>query len=344
MKALVLEHRQGPDGLTVREVPEPARTAGTVRVAVRRLCLNRVDLYMRRSGAGITHRLPMILGLDAAGEVVEADAGSAFPPGTRVVIYPALFCGRCEWCVRGDHPLCDRVSYFGEHRDGVFAERIVVPEINLVALPPDADLQQAAALPTAYLTAFRMLFGKVPLRAEETVLIQGVGGGVSLAALQLAQLVEARTIVTSRRAAARDRALLLGATHALDSADPNLARKVLELTGGRGVDLVIENVGEATWAQSLRSLRKGGRIVTCGATTGGSPPAELQRLFIRQIAVFGSTLGSLGEFRTLVDLWIGGRFQPLVSRVFPFKEAVAALDLLERGEQIGKIGLAFDLD
>lgn len=342
MKALVLEHRDGPDGLVIRDLPEPARPPGWVEVAVRRACLNRVDVYMRRSGAGITHRLPMILGLDAAGEVVAADPESAFVPGTRVVVYPALFCGRCDFCLAGDHPLCDRVRYFGEHRDGVFAERIVVPEINLVPLPPDADLQQAAALPTAWLTAFRMLYGKVPLRAGETVLIHGIGGGVSLAALQLAGLVGARTIVTSRRPEARDRALLMGATHALDSADPELWRKVLALTEGRGVDMVIENVGEATWGQSLRSLRKGGRVVVCGATTGGAPSAELQRLFIRQLSVHGSTLGSLGEFRTLVDLWIGGRFRPPVTRVFPFREAVAALDALERGEQLGKIGLAFD--
>lgn len=339
MRAVVLEHREGPGGLAVRERPEPQRPPGWVEVAVRRACLNRVDVYMRRSGAGITHSLPMVLGLDAAGEVLSADPDSRLAPGTRVVVYPALFCGRCDFCLAGDHPLCDRVRYFGEHRDGVFAERIVVPETNLVALPPDADLQQAAALPTAYLTAWRMLYGKRPLRPEETVLVQGVGGGVSLAALQLAGLVGARTIVTSRRAEARDRALLLGATHALDSTDPQLARRVLDLTEGRGVDMVIENVGEATWPQSLRSLRRGGRLVVCGATTGGSPPAELQRLFIRQLAVFGSTLGSLGEFRTLVDLWIRGCFRPLVTRVFPLAEAVAALDLLERGEHLGKIGL-----
>jgi NADPH:quinone reductase-like Zn-dependent oxidoreductase len=340
MKALVLAHRDGPDGLKLCELPDPARPPGWVEVAVRRACLNRVDVYMRRSGAGITHRLPMILGLDAAGEVVAADPQSAFVPGTRVVVYPALFCGQCAFCLRGDHPLCDRVRYFGEHRDGVFAERIVVPQANLVALPPDADLQQAAALPTAYLTAYRMLYGKVPLRAEETVLIHGIGGGVSLAALQLAGLVGARTIVTSRRADARDRALLLGASHALDSADPELWRKVLALTDGRGVDMVIETVGAATWGQSLRSLRKGGRLIVCGATTGGAPPADLQRLFIRQLSVHGSTLGSLSEFRSLIELWLSGRFRPLVTKVFAFDDAVSALDALERGEQFGKIGLA----
>lgn len=340
MKALVLAHRDGPDGLALRELPDPVRPPGWVEVAVRRACLNRVDVYMRRSGAGITHHLPMILGLDAAGEVVAADPQSAFRPGTRVVVYPALFCGQCAFCLQGDHPLCDRVRYFGEHRDGVFAERIVVPEANLVALPPDADLQQAAALPTAYLTAYRMLYGKVPLRAEETVLIHGIGGGVSLAALQLAGLVGARTIVTSRRPDARDRALLFGASHALDSADPELWRKVLALTDGRGVDMVIEHVGEATWGQSLRALRKGGRVIVCGATTGGAPPADLPRLFIRQLSVHGSTLGSLGEFRALVALWLSGRFRPLVTKVFAFEQAVAALDLLERGEQFGKIGLA----
>jgi NADPH:quinone reductase-like Zn-dependent oxidoreductase len=339
MKALVLTHRDGEDGLAVRDVPEPERPRGWAVMRTARACLNRVDIYMRRSGAGITHRLPMILGLDAAGEIVEADADGGLRVGDQVLGYPLLFCGRCRYCRAGDHPLCEDAAYCGEHRDGVFAELAALPAANFLKLPADADLQAAAALPCAYLTAFRMVFGKVPLQAWETVLIQGVGGGVSLAALQLAVAIGARAIVTSTRDEVLERASAMGAAAGVNSAREQVAQAVLDLTGGTGADMVIENVGEATWRQSLRAVRRGGRIVVCGATTGGMPPAELQRLFIRQIAIYGSTLGSLEELRRLVAMWGRGAFVPVVDRVFPFREAVAALDLLEGGEHFGKVGL-----
>ncbi len=339
MRALVLHHRDGDDGLRLEEVAPPPRPSGWVRLRVLAAALNRVDVYMRRSGAGITHRLPMILGLDAACEVLEADADSGLVPGMRVLLYPALFCGRCRFCLAGDQPLCLRVRYYGEHRDGVFAEEITAPAINLLPLADDADVREAACLPTAYLTAFRMLFGKRPLAANETVLVQGVGGGVSLAAVQLARAAGARVIALSRREEALAVARRLGAaaTFRLDQED--VVAAVLELTDGLGVDLVVENVGEATWPLSLRMVRRGGRIVTCGATTGGHPSAELQRLFIRQIQVYGSTLGSLDEFRRLLELWRRGAFRPVIHRTYPFAEAIRALDDLEAGRQIGKLVL-----
>ncbi len=339
MKALVLTHREDESGLALREVAEPERPPGWVVLRVLRASLNRVDVYMRRSGAGIRHRLPMILGLDAVGEVLECDRDSGLAPGRRVVLYPALLCRRCRYCLAGDHPLCERIRYFGEHRDGVFAERIAAPAENLFPLPEEADPAAAACLPTAYLTAFRMLFGKRPLRPAETVLIQGGGGGVAIAALQLASLSGARTILVSRRAEVRERALELGADAVLDAGEPELWRAVLELTDGRGADMVVENVGEATWSRSLRAVRRGGRIVTCGATTGGMPPADLQRLFIRQIAVFGSTLGSLEEFRELLDLFLRRRLVPVIDRVVPFGRVLEALDDLEAARQCGKIVL-----
>lgn len=338
MRALVLHHREDDSGLRLGELPEPQRPPGWVRVRVLAACLNRVDLYMWRNGAGITHRLPMVLGVDGAGVVEEADPDSALQPGDRVVLYPALFCGRCRFCLAGDQPLCLKVRYYGEHVDGTFREVLVAPETNLLRLPENADLLAAAALPTACLTAFRMLFGKMPLRPGETVLVRGAGGGVSLAAVQLARAAGARVIATSRRPEALARARELGAEAAV-SEDEDVVAAVMELTGGLGADLVVENVGEATWPSSLRAVRRGGRVVVCGATTGGHPSAELQRLFIRQIAVFGSTLGSLDEFRRLLELWLGGRFTPVIDRVFPFAQAVEALRTLEAGAQIGKLAL-----
>ncbi len=339
MRALVLHHRHGDDGLRLEEVAEPRRPSGWVTVRVWTAALNRVDVYMRRNGAGITHRLPMILGLDAVGEVVECEAGSALAPGTPVVLYPALFCGRCRFCLAGEQPLCLRVRYYGEHRDGVFAEYVSAPEVNLLPLPDDADPVEAACLPTAYLTAWRMLFGKRPLGPEETVLVMGAGGGVSLAAVQLARMAGARPIAVSRRPEALTRAREVGAEVTLRLGRDDVVAAVLELTDGLGADMVVENVGRVTWPLALRAVRRGGRIVTCGATTGGDPPAELQRVFIRQIEIYGSTLGSLEEFRRLLAAWRRGLFRPVIHRVYPFAEAIRALDELEAGRQIGKLVL-----
>jgi NADPH:quinone reductase-like Zn-dependent oxidoreductase len=338
MKAAFITGHGGNEVVRVGEHPTPQRQPGEVLVRLHAATVNRVDLYMRDSGAGITHRLPQVMGLDGAGVVLEADPGErALAVGQRVVLHPGIACGRCEFCRRGDDVLCTKMSLLGEHRDGSFAEFVSLPARNVFALPAALDFAQGAALGVNHLTAWRMLFTQARLQAHETVLVFGVGGGVSLAALQLAKIAGARVIVTSRDDTKLQRALALGADHAVNGATQDIARTVLELTGGRGVDLVIENVGAAVWAAALKSLVRGGRIVTCGATTGDQPGADLRRLFIRQLRVFGSTLGTLAEYADLLRLAEGGRLQPVIDSRHPLEAVPDALSRLESQAQFGKV-------
>jgi len=336
MKAAVLETR-GRDGLFLRDVAVPARRAGEVLLRVHAAGLNRVDLYMRDNGVGITHRLPMTIGVEAAGVVVEAEPGSGLKAGQKAVVYSNAFCGACRYCLAGDQPLCLRAHIMGEHRDGGFAEYLVMPERCVLPLPDHANLAEAGALLAAYLTAWRMLFGKRALRPGETVLVAGVGGGVAVACLQLARHAGARVLVTSSSDTKLERAASLGSSGGINYRREKVAKRVMELTGGEGVDMVIDSSGAASWDDSLRSLRRGGRLVTCGATTGSNPPADLQRIFIRQLEVYGSTGGSIEECRQLIALFTAGGIKPVIDRRFSLADLPAAFERLERGEQFGKL-------
>jgi NADPH:quinone reductase-like Zn-dependent oxidoreductase len=336
MKAALLETR-GRAGLAVRDVARPAPAAGEALLRVHAAALNRVDLYMRDNGVGITHALPLVLGVECAGTVAEAPPDSGLRVGQKAVLYSNAYCGRCRYCLAGDQPLCVRASLMGEHRHGTFAEYIAMPVRNFFVLPDDADLVSAAALMVGHLTAWRMLFGKRALRPGETVLIVGIGGGVAVAALQLALKAGARVLVTSGSNAKIARALQLGASAGINYRIEKVAQRVLALTDGEGVDMVVDSVGQASWADSLRSLRRGGRLVTCGATTGSDPSAEIQRLFIRQLEVYGSTGGSIDEFRQLVGMYARGEIRPLIDRRYTLDEIDTALETLNRGEQFGKL-------
>lgn len=340
MKAVYITGHGGNEVVQIGERPRPVRGPGQVLVRMHAATLNRVDLYMRDSGAGITHRLPQIMGLDGAGIVEEVDpAETLLKPGQRVVLHPGIGCGRCEFCQRGEGVLCTSIQYLGEHRDGTLAEYVSLPAQNVFAMPESLDFTEAAALGVNHLTAWRMLFTKARLKPWETVLIFGIGGGVSLAALQLSKLAGSRAIVTSRDDAKLQRALAIGADHAINGATQDVAKQVMALTGGRGVDVVIENVGQAVWSSALKSLVRGGRIVTCGATTGDQPPADLRRIFIRQLQIFGSTLGDLDEFRDLLAFAQRAALRPVIDSRYPIAEVHAALDQLEAGRQFGKIAI-----
>ena len=301
MKAVYLEKHAGPESIVVGQRPTPTPGPDEVRVRVHRAALNRVDLYMCGGGQGITHELPLILGVDGAG-VIDAVGQSVAPArvGERVVIYPVRCSPSSEFSRRGDPMLCTSARVIGEHIDGTFAEYVCVPAVNALILPDAIDFEAAAALPTAYLTAWRMIFTKARLGPGETVLIHGVGGGVSCAALQLAKLAGAYAIVTSSRDEKLERAAALGADTTINYRREDVLEQTLAATGGRGVDVVFENVGEATWASSLKALVRGGRLVVCGATTGAQPKADLQRVFIRQLQILGSTLGNYEELRRLL--------------------------------------------
>lgn len=337
MKAAVLE-RRGIDGVTWRDFPDPVPAPGESVLKVAASSVNRVDLYMRDNGIGITHALPQVMGVEAAGEIVEAAPGTGLKPGMKAVLFSEAYCGRCRYCLAGDQPLCENVKIMGEHRHGGFADYIAMPSTCFFPLPEDADLLAAGTLMTGHLTAWRMLFGKRALQPGESVLIVGIGGGVAVACLQLAKIMGARVFVTSSSDEKIARAKALGADGGVNYRHDRVSAAVQEMSGG-GVDMVIDSVGEASWGESLRSLRRGGRLVTCGATTGSNPPADLQRVFIRQLEIYGSTGGSVSEFRQLLDVFNRGLVKPVIDSSFAMAEVGSALARLASGAQFGKVSL-----
>jgi NADPH:quinone reductase-like Zn-dependent oxidoreductase len=342
VKAAFITGHGGNEVVEVMDCAVPKRQSGEVLVRMHAATLNQVDLYMRNSGAGITHQLPQIMGLDGAGVVEEVDASeSALAVGQQVAIFPGVSCGRCEFCQRGEGVLCVKVQYLGEHRNGTFAQWISVPVNNVFPMPQGLSFVQAAALGVNHLTAWRMLFTKARIKPWETVLVFGIGGGVSLAAMQLAKAAGATVIVTSRDETKLQRALAMGADHGINSSTQDVAKAVLAQTGGRGVDVVIENVGAAVWSAAMKSLVRGGRLVTCGATSGDQPPADLRRIFIRQLQILGSTLGDYSEFRDLLTFVARHGIVPVIDSEYPVERVHEALDRLESGQQFGKVGLRF---
>lgn len=334
MKAFILSQR-GADGAHYGTAEKPQRGDAEVLIRMLAASLNRVDLYMRDSGAGISHSLPQIMGIDGVGEVVEAPAESNLATGQRVILYPYEYCGTCPHCLAGDQPLCLSARILGEHRDGTLAEYVSLPARSVLPLSPEVDPTEAAALGVAYLTAWRMVFGKAPFSPGQTVLIQGAGGGVSFAAAQLAQMAGARVIVTTTGEDKLTKCRKAG-FHAVDHTG-NALDEILDLTQGNGTDLVIDNVGEATWGLSLRVARRGGNLVTCGATTGAQPGADLHRLFVRQLSIHGSTMGSLTEFERLIACYENGAFRIPIDSTYALEDTAAGLQRLSAPDRFGKI-------
>ena len=339
MRAALLIGHGGNEAVEVRDCERPLRKPGEVLVRLQAATLNQVDLYMRNSGAGITHQLPQTMGIEGFGHVAECDTDSGFNVGDAVVIHPSISCGQCEFCLRGDDVLCTRVSFVGEHRDGAWSDYLALPARNVLHAPRYLTPSEAAALAVTHLTAWRMLITQGQLKAGQTVLIFGIGGGVSVAALQIAKAIGARAIVTSRHAHKLERALQMGAELGIHTPHDDVVKSVMALTGKRGVDVVIENVGEAVWGDAMKSLVRGGRLVTCGATSGDQPPADLRRIFIRQLQILGSTLGNLQEFKDLLVFCEQHQLRPVIDRVYPMDQVHDALDVMSRAEQFGKLAL-----
>ncbi|MGC2190899.1 MAG: zinc-binding dehydrogenase [Candidatus Dormiibacterota bacterium] len=326
------------DNLAVgeREIPEPK--SGAVRLRTRAASLNRHDLWTL-AGVGTPATFPWTLGCDVAGTVdaYGPETPERLPVGTPVVAHAVITCGVCEACLGPDETSCRRFAMLSEGSwEGTFSEYCLVPAINLFALPADLSFEQAACLPTAYLTAYRMLFTKAALRPGDTVLIQGAGGGLSTAAEALALAGGLRVIVSSRDPAKRAAAHERGVHHAV-ATGRDAVGEVLGLTGGEGVDAVIESVGEATWATSLRVLRRGGAVVVAGATTGADPAADLRRVFWRQLRILGSTMGTWAEFSALLNTVRATGVRPLIEQTYPLAEAKSAFQRLESGEATGKL-------
>jgi NADPH:quinone reductase-like Zn-dependent oxidoreductase len=339
MKAIYIDGHGGNEVVKVGERHSPQRQAGEVLLRMQASTLNQVDLYMRNSGEGITHQLPQTMGIEGFGHVAECDADSGFKVGDAAVIHPSISCGQCEFCQRGDDVLCTRISFIGEHRNGAWSDYLSVPARNVLRAPSYLNAFEAAALAVTHLTAWRMLVTQGQLRTGQTVLVFGIGGGVSVAALQLAKKMGARVLVTSRHAHKLERAITMGADLGIHTPKEDVVKSVMNFTGKRGVDLVIENVGEAVWGDAMKSLVRGGRLVTCGATSGDQPPADLRRIFIRQLQIMGSTLGNLQEFKDLLAFCEHHEIRPVIDHVYAMDKIHEALDLMSRGEQFGKLAL-----
>ena len=342
MRAWVIRATGSLDRIELTDLPPAAATPGPgdVRVGIRAAALNHLDLHVVQ-GLPLEYRFPHILGADGAGvvEAVGRDV-AALRPGDRVMLNPGIADYSCEYCRAGEHSLCLNYRLLGEHVPGTLTESVVVPAQNVAVIPtlvPPLGWAEAAAFSLVTLTAWRMLVTRAQVRAGETVLIWGIGGGVALAALRIAKLRGAKVIVTSSSDAKLQAAKRLGADVTLNHTTQKISQEVRALTNKRGADVVVDSVGEATWDESLRALARGGRLVSCGGTTGPKVGIDLRRLFWYQWSILGSTMGNDAEYREIVRRLGTGELRPLVDRVYPFGEARAAFERLARGEQLGKI-------
>ena len=325
MKAVRIHEDGGPDVLVVDDVPEPEPAEGEVVVDLRAASLNHIDLWIRRGLPSLPK--PRILGADGAGVVAALGPGvEGLTVGDRVVLNPGI-------------PRNGRILVVGEHTEGTYCERKALPAGQLYPLDDRLSFEEGAAFPLVFETAYRMLVTKAGVGEGETVLIWGVGGGVALACLEICGALGARAIVTSSSREKLERALALGADAGIDHANEDVVEAVKEATGGRGADVVVETVGEATWERSLAAASQEGRIVVCGATSGHSPPARLYRLWWKQLTIYGSTMGMPDDFEHAYELVRSGRARVHVDSVFPLEEAAAAHERLESGRHFGKVVL-----
>jgi len=336
MRAVWLDRHGGPDVLRVSDRPEPACGPQDVLIDVKACGINHLDLWVRKGGPR-GFPIPLILGSDAAGVVRSAPAGSGLKSGDEVVVYPAEGCGACPACERGEDPLCTGFKIYGAWRDGGLAERMAVPVRNCLRKPAGLDFIQAAAVAINYITAWHMLVGRAALRPGETVLIQAAGSGVSTAGIQIARHLGARVIATSSTPEKLEHARRLGSDEVLDYKAGDVPARVMELTGGQGVQVVFDHVGQATWQVDLACLAKGGRLVFCGATTGPDGKVNLAAVYFKSQSILGSTMGTREDFREVLHLMDRGAFRPIVDRVFPLEEIQEAHRIIEAGSQTGKI-------
>jgi NADPH:quinone reductase-like Zn-dependent oxidoreductase len=342
VRACVLTATGGIEHLQISDVPDaPTPKAGEVRVAVRAAALNHLDLFVMEGMPGGARQLPHIVGADGAGvvETIGADV-TAVRPGDRVMLNPGISDYTCEFCRAGEHSLCVDYRLLGEHLPGTVAELVTVPAHNVARIPQlsqELTWVEAAAFSLVTLTAWRMLVTRAQLKSGETALIWGIGGGVSLAALRIAKLLGARAIVTSSSDAKLAAAKQLGADVTFNYRTQKVSQEVRALTNKRGVDVVVENVGAATWDESLRCLRRGGRLVTCGATSGPQVGLDLRKLFWHHWSLLGSTMGNAAEYAEIVRRLGQGELRPIVDRVYPMTLAKQAFERLATGEQFGKV-------
>lgn len=340
MKAVVIRQHGGPEVLQIEDIPDPVPGPGEVVVRVRAVALNHLDLWIRRGLPGAPFHLPATTGADASGEIHALGPGVDGPAiGTPVMVLPGISCGVCAECLSGRDALCASYGILGETCDGALAELVKVPRANVVEKPASLTHEAAAAMSLTFLTAWHMLVARAELRGGETVLVQSAGSGVGVAAIQIARFLGARVLATAGSEDKRQAALELGAEAVFDSRSSDWAKAVKSATGGRGVDVVFEHVGGETFELSMRALARGGRLVTCGATTGIDAKINLRHVFFKSQSILGSTMGHKGEYHQLVKLMAQGIFRPVIDRVLPLSEVRAAQEALEGRSVFGKVVL-----
>ena len=344
MKALTISAHGGLDRIEIADVPVPElRSPSDVRLRMRAAALNHLDLFVVGGLPGVTITPNWILGADGCGVVEQVGADvRGLSVGDRVLINPGISDRDCEYCRAGEQPLCPRFGILGEHQPGTMAEHVVLPAANLRRVPDGVSDAEAAAFTLVTLTAWRMVMTRARVQRGENVLIWGIGGGVAQAAMRICLAVGARVWVTSSDEAKLDKARSLGAHETLNHRDVDVGRQIREHTGKRGVDVVIDNVGESTWAKSLVALGKRGRLVTCGGTTGPMVVTDVRRLFWNQWSILGSTMGNDAEFDAIVGELRAGRLRPVIDDVLPLEQGRAAFERMAAGRQFGKIVLSID--
>lgn len=338
MKAAYYERHGAPEVLQVGEMDTPSAGPGEVAVEVRAASLNHIDLFVRRGLPGIEIPLPHIPGCDAAGVVAEVGEGvEGVAVGDRVLMNPSISCGRCEFCIRGDATLCIDYQLIGETRNGTCCERIVIPADNAIPFPDWMSFEDAASLAMVFVTAWRMLITRARLRPGEDVLVLGGAAGVGIACIQIAKLAGARVFAAASTDEKLSLCKELGADVLIDYREENFAKRIRRETDKRGMDVVVDYVGKDTWGDSIKALSRGGRLVTCGATTGYAAETDLRHVFFRQLEIIGSTMGSRNELTAALRPIFEKRMRPVVSRVYDLDDIAKAHEAMEAREAIGKI-------
>jgi len=338
MKAVQFDGHGDTDVIGYADAPDPTVGRDDVLVDVKAGALNHLDVWTRRGLPGIDLDMPHVPGSDGAGVVTDVGAAvTRFEPGDHVALTAGVSCGECEYCRAGEESMCASFHIIGEHVAGVHSEQAAIPEDNLVPVPDHVDWETAAAAPLVFQTAWRMLVTRADVEPGEAVLVLGASGGVGHAAVQIADYAGAEVIATASSDEKLAFAEEIGADHTIDYEAENFASAVREMTGKRGVDVVVDHIGAETWQDSLASLAKGGRLVTCGATTGPNPETDVRRIFWNQLSVIGSTMATPGEVDDVLSLVWDGTFDVRVRDVLPMSETATAHEMIENREGFGKV-------
>lgn len=342
LKAVYFNEHGKNSVLKFGDFPDPSINDGEVIVKVKAASINHLDLWIRAGLRNLSVPLPHILGADIAGEISKVGGMvKNISKGDEVVVSPGISCGRCEYCLSGADNFCPEYGIIGGYeRNGGYAEYVSVPAQNIIPKPKRLSFEQAAALPLTFLTAWHMLVGRAKIRMGESVLVVAAGSGVGTAAVLIAKLFGATVIATAGTDKKAEKAKEAGADFSLNHSIDDYSEQVRDFTGRRGVDIVIDHVGATTWQRSLKALTHGGRIVTCGATSGADGVTDIRQLYRRQLTVLGSFMGSKGELLEVMRFVDRGKLKPIVDRVFPLQDAAKGHDLMESRQHFGKIVLS----